>query len=82
MEFQEASRKSTILELSFSEKFAVFEGARDAKMRFSLGRGAIFSKNRLSMLGFQKQSSAGWFWEAFWGRKWDPNLKNEVRKAD
>ena len=63
-------------------KKAVFEGARNAKMRFSLGRGAIFSKIRLSMLGLQKQSSGGWFWEAFWGRKWGPNRKNEVRKAD
>ena len=66
----------------FGEKRAVFEGARDAKMRFSLGRGAIFGKNRLSMLGLEKQSSGGWFWEAFWGRKWGPNWKNEVRKAD
>ena len=66
----------------FSEKLAVFQGARDANMWFSLGRGASFSKNRLSMLGLQKQSSGKWFWEAFGGRIRSPNWKNEIQKAD
>ena len=82
MGFQEALRKKYDFGANFHEKLIFFEGARDAKMWFSPGRGAIFGKNRLSMLGLEKQSSGGWFWEAFWGRKWGPNRKNEVRKAD
>ena len=50
-------------------------------MRFSLGRGAIFRKNHLSMLELQKQSFGGALGEAFWGRKWKQNQKNEVRMA-
>ena len=50
-------------------------------MRFSLGRGAIFRKNRLSMLELQKQSFGGALGEAFWGRKWKQNQKNEDRVA-
>ena len=74
--------KYTNLERFLYEKLSIFESARDAKMRFSPGRGAIFGKNRMSMLGLEKQSSGRRFWEAFWGRKWGPNWKNEVRKAD
>ena len=49
--FQEALRKNSILERFFNEKLAVFEGARDAKMWFSLRRGAIFDTFRQMMLG-------------------------------
>ena len=48
-------------------------------MRFSLGRGAIFRKIRLSVLGLQKQSFGGCLGEAFWGRKWRETLTNEAR---
>ena len=57
--FQEALRKKYDFGAIFWRKKAVFDGARDAKMRFSFGRGAIFGKIRLSMLGLQKQSSGG-----------------------
>ena len=44
-------------------------------MRFSLGRGVVFEKNRVSKLRPEKRAPGGGLGRAFWSQKWGLNGK-------